>query len=156
MHVAHTLTLSLADFCTGGKKIMCSQNTWQPFEKRFLQTQCEPCPERTNTLGQSAATGYDQCVCGDGLYRAPRWHAANAPTEAQFQASEREWLASKNRDACQDPRGIVRTDLPETCCICPVGTNCNVGGIPLTALPLRAGYFRLSEDSSDVRRCPGM
>ena len=65
-----------------------------------------------------------------------------------------ELMSSCTCAACQDSRGLVRLDLPELCCVCPVGTNCSAGGIPLETLPLKAGYYRLSDDSSDVRRCP--
>ena len=40
------------------------------------------------------------------------------------------------------------------CRECPVGTDCSMGGVSLGSLKIRAGYFRLSANATDVRRCP--
>ena len=40
------------------------------------------------------------------------------------------------------------------CHPCPVGTICNREGIKLASLPLQVGYFRMSNTSIDIRRCP--
>ena len=37
---------------------------------------------------------------------------------------------------------------------CPFGAECKRFGITLAQLPLRYGYWRTSENSSDLRRCP--
>ena len=55
---------------------MCSVDTYQPFEGRSLQGQCNPCPDRSTTNGFQNASNYAQCVCGENLYRASRAHAA--------------------------------------------------------------------------------
>ena len=118
-------------------------------------------------------------MCGENLYRASRVHAAGL--DASGRLLDESYAAG--RPACQvrhlllllpmrssfaecpllphfcpavgqDSRGVVRLDLPELCCVCPVGTNCSTGGVPLEALPLLPGYYRLSDDASDVRRCP--
>ena len=40
-----------------------------------------------------------------------------------------------------------------SCSMCPVGTECDVAS-SIERLPLRASYFRLTNDTIDVRRCP--
>ena len=41
------------------------------------------------------------------------------------------------------------------CRTCVSGSNCTVLGVELAALPLKPGFFRISRDSYDLRRCPG-
>ena len=40
------------------------------------------------------------------------------------------------------------------CLRCPAGTSCTQNAVDLRTLPLRAGYFRQSLESIDIRRCP--
>ena len=40
------------------------------------------------------------------------------------------------------------------CRVCPVGFDCAVAGLTLESLPTRRGYFRASNRSTDVQRCP--
>ena len=45
----------------------------------------------------------------------------------------------------------------DRCCTCPIGTNCQDEAllpITLADLPILPGYYRLSSDQIDVRRCP--
>ena len=37
---------------------------------------------------------------------------------------------------------------------CPVGSNCSFAGIAFERLPLLRGYYRRSNTSGDLRRCP--
>jgi hypothetical protein len=40
------------------------------------------------------------------------------------------------------------------CLTCPVGSDCSDAGVTLSTLPVVVGYFRASNASIDVRRCP--
>ena len=40
------------------------------------------------------------------------------------------------------------------CRLCPFGTSCDARGVSLRALPLRVGYWRPSNDSTQIERCP--
>ena len=111
-------------WCTSEAQIACSENTYNPEPRSGKQTDCLRCPERTNTLELDARTSEDDCSCNQGYYYAP----------ANF---------TVGRDEC-----VAR------CCTCPVGTGCDYGSITLAALPVSPGFFRLSNDSVDVRRCP--
>ena len=137
-------------FCTGGSKFECGVNTYQPFERQDQQTDCVRCPDRSTTLNIKGVSKYSQCVCGENLYRASREHAEGLDSTGHLLDDS----YAEGRPACQDSAGVVRLDLTELCCVCPVGTDCSAGAVPLEALPLRRGYYRLSDDSSDVRRCP--
>ena len=41
-----------------------------------------------------------------------------------------------------------------SCELCPIGSDCSEPGLTLTRLPLRPGYWRTNDNSSDLRRCP--
>jgi len=40
------------------------------------------------------------------------------------------------------------------CRVCPSGSDCPKAGVTLETMPIKRGYFRLSKDSIDIRRCP--
>ena len=54
-------------------------------------------------------------------------------------------------------RAPIGTDAPD-CTICPVGSDCAgrfpEGGVTIVSLPLLVGYYRASNASDDLRRCP--
>ena len=57
---------------------------------------------------------------------------------------------AEHYDAIDGVDGVV-------CPLCPSGTNCLFpppGGYRLSTLPVRPGYYRVTETSIDVRRCP--
>ena len=112
-------------WCTSAAQIPCSENTYNPDAGAYLITNCTRCPERTTTLGRDAQTSVDGCSCSVGFYKAPPDFVVG-------------------RDECIDQ-----------CCSCPVsGTRCTNGSITLIDLPIAPGYFRPSDGSVDVRRCP--
>ena len=41
-----------------------------------------------------------------------------------------------------------------SCLVCPVGSDCGEPGVALDSLPVIVGYFRPSNASIDIRRCP--
>ena len=47
-----------------------------------------------------------------------------------------------------------RRDGELSCSACPVGADCSRAGVALEDLPLLRGYFRTSNSSADLRRCP--
>ena len=56
---------------------------------------------------------------------------------------------------CVCTSGYYRPADGGKCRPCPIGTDCNaVTGTTAQTLPVRRGYYRLTERSSDVRRCP--
>ena len=44
---------------------------------------------------------------------------------------------------------------PAQCLPCPSGSECGESGTTLIDLPIARGYYRRSQSSIDVRRCPG-
>ena len=47
------------------------------------------------------------------------------------------------------------TTGPAQCLPCPSGSECDQSGTTLINLPITRGYYRRSQTSIDVRRCPG-
>ena len=112
-------------WCSADTQIACSENTYNPSPLGNLVTNCTRCPERTSTLGQSGAVSIEACFCDRSFYLAP-----------------------ETRDTSNDPA------CKDRCCVCPIGTDCSAGAIKLARLPIKPGYFRVSADAIDVRRCP--
>jgi membrane protease YdiL (CAAX protease family) len=46
------------------------------------------------------------------------------------------------------------SDASSSCALCPLGAQCDARGLSLHTLPLAPGYYRRSNDTSDVRACP--
>ena len=124
MRALFVLTSVCVCRCRSDAKIPCSQNTYNDQRHAHLITNCTRCPLRTETRGLSGRSSVDDCSCLNGFYYAP----------------------SNFTDG--------RPECVERCCTCPVGTTCDGIAIKLSDLPVGRGYFRLTADSVDVRRCP--
>lgn len=61
-------------------------------------------------------------------------------------------VGTASADDCQCEPSYYRS-VAGNCLVCPSGTSCLTAGITLETLPVRVGYFRLSNRSIDVRRC---
>ena len=94
-----------------------------------------PCPVDTynNLTGQDFATACKLCP-------------ANSHTEAE---------ASTSADDCVCDVGFYDSVVgPGVLCeVCPTGTDCR-GGATLERLPLKRAFYRTSNATVDVRRCP--
>ena len=130
-----------------------------------------PCPPgKTSYVG--GLTSVDECVtcpagtfcsfgrlsvCGRGTYSS----VAGADDQGTCQYCP---LASDTTDEgrtslsdciCDVGHFASRSNGTLKCETCPVGTNCSSAGSSLSELKLLEGYWRVSSNSSDVRRCPG-
>ena len=69
-------------------------------------------------------------------------------------------IASVSVDACVCAPGYYDNTADDAaaprCVLCKTGSNClaNASGISLATLPLMPGYYRISNSSDDLRRCP--
>ena len=48
------------------------------------------------------------------------------------------------------------TEGAAECVPCTIGSNCSLPGVLLRSLPLQRGYYRISQHTADVRRCPDL
>ena len=121
-------------------------------------TACVMCPINSYTV-RTGATSRSDCVCDSDFYDA------NATTDIDWAL-----LANLN-EVKNDPRNIGNAIVQArvnrylaivsrntsaaviNCQVCPYGTNC-MQGETLEALPLVRGFFRVGDDSTDVRKCP--
>ena len=62
--------------------------------------------------------------------------------------------ASASARACVCERGFFYDARAAACKSCFIGTACHSIGTTVASLPVLAGYYRLSNASLDVRRCP--
>ena len=73
---------------------------------------------------------------------------ANAFTEFKGRTQQSDCI-------CEPDHFALLLDGNLTCRGCPVGTDCDEPGSTLEHLPVRAGHWRHSANTTDVRRCPG-
>ena len=125
-------------WCTAGLVVPCPHNTYNPLKDQDYATACIPCPLDSGTRDLNS-TGREQCVCDQGFYDA------NASL-----AVDRD-LINAMSTAGKIP--IIESSAVVECRICPVGTDCEIGS-KLKTLPLSHGFYRVSDDDTDVRRCP--
>ena len=62
-------------------------------------------------------------------------------------------LGSPSVDACVCISSYYQAQ-DGSCLVCPVGSDCTDPGATLSSLPVTVGYFRQSNASVDIRRCP--
>ena len=72
-----------------------------------------------------------------------------------FHSVSHEGATSLNDCRCVPDRYAARqNDGTFRCLRAPAGSNCSDNGTRLETMPLLSGYWRISRESSDVRRCP--
>jgi hypothetical protein len=69
--------------------------------------------------------------------------------------SHTEQVASQSADDCVCDAGFYDDIIGPNvdCKVCPTGTDCK-GGATLERMPLRRAFFRKTNDTTDVRKCP--
>ena len=101
-------------------------------------------------------SGGIQIACGEGTYNnaTHRIHLGACLPCPSFSSSPR---ASTSETACLCERGYFDS-LPDSdrvqCEPCLVGSVCEVGGLTLSTLPLKRGYWRTNNRSENLLRCP--
>lgn len=115
--------------------------TYNPLEGKDFATACLLCPPNSVTL-QTSSTQRSDCVCMDGFYDINVSYAVD-PELLRISTNECEEYANK----C--PPVEMNAAVIE-CKVCPFGTDCEQGST-LEALPLLRGFYRVGEQSIDVR-----
>ncbi|KAL3925719.1 MAG: hypothetical protein SGPRY_003584 [Prymnesium sp.] len=125
----------------------CAPGTVQPEPGR---AECEPCPGGSFRV-DSNGTSCEECprgsYCPEGASNPIGCESGAGIAFAETRAPR-----SRGPEACVCEAGYYNTSA--TCAVCPSGTDCLAPGITLETLPVRPGYYRLSNKSVDVRRCP--
>jgi len=113
------------------------------------QMSCEAC-----SVGwYQATTGQSQCVaCIAGTYNSDQGGSTCADCPGDLYSN----VGSSNCTRCL--KGFYFTEIASEageCLACPDGTLCNRNGASTqTKLQLRPGYWRVSEHSVEIERCP--
>ena len=112
---------------------------------------CEPCP-----MGSWCSAGLT-VACGVNTFQPlvdQKFAGAckQCPRFAESGESSTSIEDCKCQEGYYDSRSAIADDF--SCKPCPIGSKCNASGSTLALLPLRPGYWRTNNDSSDLKRCP--
>lgn len=111
-------------YCQVGVRTPCGEVTYNPFWRANNRTACERCPDYSSSFALNS-TSREACKCVEGFYDD------------------------------RDPFDASFNSLDAQCKRCISGTNCNkTTGVTLLTLPIKRGFWRPSQLSRDVRRCP--
>ena len=134
--VARSRTLWLAG-CSVAKSVPCDGNTYNPKTNQNNAGACLKCP--ANSESRRASTSWEDCVCQGasptnpaGSYWDPLGQIMDLDLDLEFKVLPGVW---------------------EVCKSCPVGSDCSQAGSTLERLPVKPGYFRISNMTTDIRLC---
>ena len=128
----------------------CPPGTWS--DKTGLRSagECDPCP-----AGSWCSAGF-MISCPDNTFN----YLTNQDNQGACTPCTDNAIAdpgSSSVSACKCAKDYYDTnDDPEVvkCRRCPIGSACDESGHTLASLPLLPGYWRTSNQSDDLRRCP--
>ena len=113
--------------------------------------ECATCPLGHFCLGGAATrcprSTYNP-LAGQSTQLACVPCASNSLTVDEAATSDEACLCATSFYSVQQGEGTLE------CAICPVGSDCASEGTTLATLPLQVGYYRTSNASDDLRRCP--
>ena len=129
----------------------CPSSTYSSITGLSAASQCEPCPLGFwCSAGKAIACPMD--TYNDALSADDQGDCTQCPSQAITLQTSAKRLADCKCDAdyynADDASGGVRCER------CPLGALCEGSGATLSALRLRRGFYRSTNRSIDVRRCP--
>ena len=129
----------------------CPSGTYSSLTGLSAASQCEPCPLGFwCSAGKAIACPMD--TYNDALSADDQGDCTQCPSQAITLQTSAKRLADCKCDAdyynADDASGGVRCER------CPLGALCEGSGATLSALRLRRGFYRSTNRSIDVRRCP--
>ena len=133
-----------ADFCISGAPVRCRRNSYNEFEGGADQIACSACP--TLSTSDEASNSSARCVC-------PVDYFANADaTPTAGVSTNRSAADATSSGNAREASSEASTQFE--CLKAPAGVDASQPGAQLHSLSLLVGYWRISQDSPDVRRCP--
>jgi hypothetical protein len=120
----------LGFWCSAGLEVPCPENFYQPFFDKLFAGACLACPD--NAESPENSTKRSQCECRASLTTTI---GDTAITDQGF------YDAAPEEDTVE-------------CLECPVGSDCTAKGSHLVGLHVKIGYYRVSNESIDLRQCP--
>ena len=114
---------------------------------------CTACPTFSTTLDVEGASSIGACTCLQGYYQTSD-ASLNQICSACPEGSTTSGAGAKGVDECIcDPFKYKALDSG-ACVDCMGGVDCSEPGGVVANLKIRPGYWRPSNASLDVRRCP--
>ena len=177
-------TCPRGSWCTAGSQIACGVGTYNPEENSDSAVACRDCPLHTTTLTTGASSEDADCVCDTQNQRfpVPVVYRVNGKRcgcrsgqryaealEACMDCDRRTTSVPGARACgyCAEGFFLLRlnrsvADEPEVCQPCLAGATCitqlpaglRYGG-DLTTLVIKPGWWRLSNQTTDLRSCEG-
>ena len=147
----------IGSFCRSGSAVpvLCPPGTWG--ERPMLASDGE-CSVSEPGYWSFGGVRYE---CSLGTYNSKRRVSDVLDCLTCPPHSNTTGVATTSREACEcDAEYFDRRESPtadsaaDYCQPCVTGTKCSASGIRVARLPLDRGYYRVSNVSYDVRRCP--
>ena len=146
-------------WCSAGLDIPCSESTYNDKIGQKTMDACKPCP--LNSISDEGSISIDACTCGPGYYNSnagvglaeDRRCVLCPPNSIAMDNFAGECLCAPGY---YDNVAAVGVAEDRQCVLCKTGSICpaDVSGVTLETLPLMPGYYRISNISDDLRRCP--
>ena len=141
-----------SNWCAAGSSAPtpCEAGTYGGSEGLQRAEECTECP-----AGSWCSAGV-LIPCGNGTYNDQR-NAFNQGACVQCPANAVSVQGASRVAECQCNAEYYNnaSGIPK-CIRCGAGAACKVGvrGVTVATLPLKAGYWRLSPESTEIKRCP--
>jgi hypothetical protein len=129
----------LGYWCTAGDSVPCVDNTYNDVggSTSINAGACKPCPP--NSQSPQASTSLEDCICNGITDTDPTGYYWDSTFERDYDNTNPDDKSPSTWEVCQ---------------LCPVGSVCAKPGARLESLPVKPGYYRISNSSTDLRRCP--
>ena len=132
----------------------CPAGTWSNKAKNVNASQCSDA-----SPGHFAPTGSSkQIACRVDTYNPLTGQSNDAACIAcPMHAVTDGVTGAASLDSCVCEREFYNNATAYgqvNCTLCPSGSDCYQAGLTLQSIPIKIGYYRLSPNSDDLRRCP--
>ena len=141
-------------FCPQGSAVgtPCPSGRYSEREGLQSEAECEEC-----ILGSWCSSGH-ALRCGVSTFNSNPGASAVSACTACPESSVTQDEGATSSDWCLCDEGFFESsrdaETGPVCVVCPVGSECAEVGTTLGSLPLERGYWRTSNASDDLRRCP--
>lgn len=137
-------------WCTAGLVVDCDVGTYNNKTGQTDARACKLCPPDARTLNTSSVS-IDDCFWRRAFTTQLPDLVSAVSRGARLSTSPR---PRSTRPASAKARSCVCSHPTSRRCRCsPVGTDCD-GGATIERLPIRKGFYRLNDETVDVRKCP--
>jgi len=147
---------SIGEFSASAQASGCARCSPGYFQDKHGQTACAACkPGFWCTAGQAVS-------CAEDTYQPLPYTFEQTSCLPCSRNSTTDSLQNcSSIVSCRCVEGFYEHNVTQKwitgqvdCHVCPSGSDCHSVGTTLSNVPIKRGYFRLTKDSVDIRRCP--